>query len=739
MPLSLEALSVFPLFPVKEGACTCRAGAACERPGKHPLFLWSQLESGEKWLGPSGCGYGIATGTRSGFFAVDLDVRLDRNGMAAFQNMGDCNETYAVRTPTGGLHLYFQLPDFLVRTSGNELAPGIDIRGEGGFVVAQDSPHQNGGVYTVALDVPIAPAPPWLLAWAGLRGSIRNARDASANAPIPKSNEWLDSEAGAAHVAKAIEFLEDAPVAIDGAGGSVCLLRICIELVRGLELPLELAFRLLCSYYNDRCQPPWSVQELMHKLESARDQCDRIQGKPPEDWTARIERMAMPTVMAEAARFDLPDLDVATEGARPRQRVHNPAHVYTFIPGVHPAAADMSKRVSSEISFILASNEAWRGVLAFNEMTERITAVDPPLQLDAEEGSLSDLDVDRIRAYLQAQGVAASVEDVRTGIYLSAHRCRVHPIKDYLESCRGKGRDLLGTAATVIFGTQEPHANDFFRKMMIAAVRRMLQPGCQVDTMITLVGPEEGEGKSSFCKVLFGDDYVKSQMPDLSTERASHGLKGFWCVEMGELARLSAAQRDVVWEFIPRRVDDYHAPYGREDVHRKRSCIFIGTTNDLQFLTDAGVNRRFWPITTGDIDLVWLRDHRDALWGEAIALAEANAPHWYTKSEWTEIAKDLIGFKCQDVWHNVIEDALHGRQRVRMSDVFEFMGVGSDIMKLDGRAQRRMADTLRRIGCKQIKSDGRMIWVVPAALAALPPMNAAQRFAQNVRDLNKSN
>jgi hypothetical protein len=86
----------------------------------------------------------------------------------------DALDTLIVRTGSGGFHFYFLHPGFYVRCSkGSErvsLAPGVDIRGDGGWVVGPGSPHKSGNAYYVVRDRPIIHAPAWLLAWPGLQG-----------------------------------------------------------------------------------------------------------------------------------------------------------------------------------------------------------------------------------------------------------------------------------------------------------------------------------------------------------------------------------------------------------------------------------------------------------------------------------------------------------------------------------------------------------------------------------------
>lgn len=99
-------------------------------------------------------GIGIVTGIESNLFVVDVDVADGKPGLANWQALvelhGDA-PTYTVRTGSGGLHFYYLMPDGVeVRNSaGNRLGEGIDVRGEGGFVVAPPTIHPNGTAYSV--------------------------------------------------------------------------------------------------------------------------------------------------------------------------------------------------------------------------------------------------------------------------------------------------------------------------------------------------------------------------------------------------------------------------------------------------------------------------------------------------------------------------------------------------------------------------------------------------------------
>jgi hypothetical protein len=113
---------------------------------------------------------GIPTGSANGFFVIDVDTPEghDKDGFASLKKLettyGPLPQTRMARSVTGSIHYYYKLPPGVIINSRSlELFPGIDIKGEGGMVIAPPSTHPRGGQYVWINDLPIADAPPWLI------------------------------------------------------------------------------------------------------------------------------------------------------------------------------------------------------------------------------------------------------------------------------------------------------------------------------------------------------------------------------------------------------------------------------------------------------------------------------------------------------------------------------------------------------------------------------------------------
>jgi hypothetical protein len=194
--------SVLPLQTVRDGTCSC-GKPDCEHPGKHPCYDGHLLPNGHKsattdemtirrWFKQwPEANIGIATGVESGL--VVLDVDREHGGIKTFTELlgrhGVLPKTVQVGTGGGGVHVYFKAPDVPVQIgcSVGRLGRGLDIRADGGYIVAPPSKHGSGKRYQWRADhspeeQALAPLPAWLL-------DTLKQPHAPANNPVVKADE----------------------------------------------------------------------------------------------------------------------------------------------------------------------------------------------------------------------------------------------------------------------------------------------------------------------------------------------------------------------------------------------------------------------------------------------------------------------------------------------------------------------------------------------------------------------
>jgi Bifunctional DNA primase/polymerase, N-terminal/Primase C terminal 2 (PriCT-2) len=164
-----KAWMIFPVHGLVDGLCTC-GNKICENPGKHPATMRGLLNATDNahqlrilWNERQGLNVALATGQQSGVWVLDIDGDDGRKSLENLESIhGRLPETLTVSTGKG-LHLYFQHPGVKVK-SRVAIRDGLDVRGDGGYVILPPSKHYSGRVYEwVDESVPIATAPQWIV------------------------------------------------------------------------------------------------------------------------------------------------------------------------------------------------------------------------------------------------------------------------------------------------------------------------------------------------------------------------------------------------------------------------------------------------------------------------------------------------------------------------------------------------------------------------------------------------
>lgn len=192
---------VVPLHGIDEsGHCTC-GNPTCSSPAKHPRTEHGVKDASSDpetvsgwWRRWTAANVGIATGERSGIFVLDVDSR------EAFEGLKEKIPVGALMQQTGrGWQVLFKHPGFKVKNSSGEIAPDIDVRGDGGYIVAPPSIHANGKCYTWKAEGEPGQAPEWLLDF------LRNGKHAEhQQAPEPAPTIRTADERTRAYVAAAL-------------------------------------------------------------------------------------------------------------------------------------------------------------------------------------------------------------------------------------------------------------------------------------------------------------------------------------------------------------------------------------------------------------------------------------------------------------------------------------------------------------------------------------------------------
>lgn len=287
---------------------------------------------------------------------------------------------------------------------------------------------------------------------------------------------------------------------------------------------------------------------------------------------------------------------------------------------------------------ILRHDPNLKDCLAYNEMDHNIVSLKSlPWREIRGASQWVDTDDAALRFYLERLYGMTGKDRIFDAVNVVAQERSFHPVRDYLNSCEWDGVKRVDSLLIDYLGAED---NDYTRavtrKTIAAAVARIYRPGCKFDYMLTLRG-RQGLGKSALIAKL-GGPWFSDTFTTMQGKDAYEQVQGVWIMEVGELAGMRKAEAETIKLYISKQVDRFRPAYGRRLQEFPRQCVFIGTTNETQFLRDTTGNRRFWVVDTPNDPT---HDMWDELTPEVIKQIWAEAVEIYNSGEKLYLPKRL--------------------------------------------------------------------------------------------------
>ena len=134
------------------------------------------------------------------------------------------------------------------------------------------------------------------------------------------------------------------------------------------------------------------------------------------------------------------------------------------------------------------------------------------------------------------------------------------------------------------------------RLIFAGGINRAYNPGCKFDDVPVLVGAQ-GAGKSTLVRWLAMNESYYADVSEFEGKEAIEQLDGVWIGEVGEMiAMMHTKYQETVKDYITRQKDRIRRPWSERIEELPRKCVFIGTTNNGQFMSDGTGGRRFYPV-----------------------------------------------------------------------------------------------------------------------------------------------
>lgn len=375
------------------------------------------------------------------------------------------------------------------------------------------------------------------------------------------------------------------------------------------------------------------------------DPLDDILGEPAKPAAARdpIDDL-LGTPAAPDQIDDLDDLDNIIDGAVANQS--DEPHWTSLLDFNEEGALRPNLH---NVTLLVQNDPRLAGVLAYNEFTQetvqrglpktksahRKNATKPTLQLeghiwevkDPTNGDLwTDVQDSEIRRVFEAPrtqggyGVKIPDRDMRAAVNSVSRKNSFHPIREYLNGLKWDGKPRLDTLFIDYLGCDDyPYYREAARIMMVAAATRAFEPGHKYDVAIILEGGQ-GIRKSSFIKVLGRKWFAELQTDFGNSQKLVEAMSGKWILELAELSSFFKTEIRQLKNVMSTSTDRARLAYDHRPKDFPRGSIFVGSTNDRQYLADESGGRRFLPVQCKvvSINTGALERQIDQIWAEAV-------------------------------------------------------------------------------------------------------------------------
>lgn len=277
---------------------------------------------------------------------------------------------------------------------------------------------------------------------------------------------------------------------------------------------------------------------------------------------------------------------------------------------------------------------------------------------------------------------------------------------DWANSLVWDGVGRIDSLFSTYFGVDSsPYESACSMYFATAMAGRLIDGGCQADMVAVLLG-NQGVGKTRSVMALapIPDTYAEIDLGNTRDSDMGRQLRGKLICELGELKGLKSRDSEWIKSWITRSHEEWIPKYVEYATIMPRRCVFIGTSNEHEFLVDGTGNRRWLPmIVTGKCDPDKVKADCNQIWAEAVHYYKLIGVAWKPAQDLAKDRHDDHMVK-DEVMINLVLKYLEAplnsnKQFHMMSDICQFIGFGENSHRKD---QLRVGDALRQHGYKKV-------------------------------------
>ena len=335
---------------------------------------------------------------------------------------------------------------------------------------------------------------------------------------------------------------------------------------------------------------------------------------------------------------------------------------------IPPEQRDRNGKVMPTISnfvTILDNSDMYKGV-RYNELWNR-AEVHEMRNGKIEIRAWTDADEARSMFFIESTFGIYSKEKHSAALKILFDNRKYNPLRDIVDDIEWDGENRCEKFLTRWAKCEDnTYVREVSRLIFAGGIHRLYAPGTKFDDVPILIGTKQGEGKSTLVRWLALHDKYYGEINVIEGQQAIEQLQGKWICEIGELIALTKnKEQEAVKAYITRAIDSYRKPYEKNVSEFPRRCVFIGSTNDSQFLIDKTGNRRYYPVEVHS-DAYDLYKHEaecrayiEQCWAEARERYRADAMPNFADEKYVQLYREAQENAMQDDWRvGAIQDYL---------------------------------------------------------------------------------
>ena len=338
----------------------------------------------------------------------------------------------------------------------------------------------------------------------------------------------------------------------------------------------------------------------------------------------------------------------------------------SILPGGTPQGIQVKATIDN---FYRLITNHYGNTLRLNEMTGKPEWWDKHRKIWRE---WTDAQESQARAYFESNYSMYSQAKLADALMIYFQDHKVNPLIEILNKLEWDGKPRVEQFLHDVMKAEDTeYIRECSRLIFAGGIHRAYEPGCKFDDMIVLIG-DQSAGKSTIVRWLNMEEEFFREIKTINGKEGIEAIRGVWIGEVAELMAMTRVKEaEAVKAYITSQEDSYRPPYGKHVQTIPRRCMFIGTTNNPQFLTDKTGNRRFYPVKCNSRAYTMydhekeIRDYIRQCWAEAVHRYKAGELQAYAKKEVLEQIRAAQMAAMEDDWRiGAIEQYLEDNKKM---------------------------------------------------------------------------